>query len=142
MQDLYNDLTELCGTLERETGEANDKIRKAGGKLSAGDLEYVDKLTHAIKSIKTTLAMMDSGRSHDSYPRDYSGTHENNYNSNYNRSYDYGTSYDMSHKRDSMGRYSRDNGSLIHELRELMEQAPNEEARREFQRFIQKMEAM
>ena len=49
------DLHELCETLSREVGEANDKIRTAGGKLTAGDLEYIDKLTHALKSVKTTL---------------------------------------------------------------------------------------
>lgn len=34
------DLHELCETISREIGEANEKIRKAGGKLSAGDVDY------------------------------------------------------------------------------------------------------
>ena len=54
------DLHELCETLSREVGEANDKIRTAGGKLTAGDLEYIDKLTHALKSVKTTIAMVEA----------------------------------------------------------------------------------
>ena len=54
--DYLKDLHETCETLSRELGEANEKIKRAGGKLSAGDLEYIDKLTHAIKSVKTTIA--------------------------------------------------------------------------------------
>ena len=42
--DYLKDLHETCETLSRELGEANEKIKRAGGKLSAGDLEYIDKL--------------------------------------------------------------------------------------------------
>ena len=45
------DLHELCETISREIGEANEKIRKAGGKLSAGDVDYIDKLSHTLKSL-------------------------------------------------------------------------------------------
>lgn len=43
-----------------------------------------------------------------------------------------------------MGRYSRGNESemMVQELRELMENAPDENTRMEFQRFIQKIEQM
>ena len=34
------DLHELCETISREIREANEKIRQAGGKLSAGDVDY------------------------------------------------------------------------------------------------------
>ena len=44
-------------------------------------------------------------------------------------------------RRDSMGRYSRDDG-MIRELRELMEEAPDERTKMEFERFIRKMESM
>ena len=46
----------------------------------------------------------------------------------------------MNAKRDSMGRYSRANDMMIDELRELMDDAPDEQSRMEFERFIQKME--
>jgi hypothetical protein len=42
---------------------------------------------------------------------------------------------------DSIGRYSGDE-EMISELRELMEDAPNEKVKMEFQRFIQKVESM
>ena len=51
-------------------------------------------------------------------------------------------------RRDSMGRYSREGGysqaadDMIQDLRELMEDAPDERTQQEFQRFIQKMEQM
>lgn len=60
MEEKLRTLYDLCETISRELGEANEKIRKAGGKLSAGDVDYIDKLTHAMKSVKTTIAMMEA----------------------------------------------------------------------------------
>lgn len=136
--DYINDLHKLCETLANEIGEANEKIEAAGGKLTAGDVDYVDKLTHALKSVKATIAMMDDegysndGGSYRGYSREggYSG------NRSYRRgSYGRGTSYA---RRDSMGRYSNDNG-MIDELYSLMENAPNESVKRDIQRLIDKM---
>lgn len=45
-------------------------------------------------------------------------------------------------RRDGMGRYSRAGSDMIHELRELMDDAPDDKTRQEFQRFIQTMEQM
>ena len=102
-------LYDVCETLNRELEEANEKIRKAGGKMSAGDLEVVDKLTHAIKSVKTTIAMIEN---EGDYSRDYDGMGGNNMN---RRSMDNRTMRGMSNargrtgnvRRDNMGRYSR-----------------------------------
>jgi len=133
--DYTKDLHELCETLSREIGEANDKIRSAGGKLSAGDLDYIDKLTHALKSVKATVGMMED-EGYSSYP--YMGRSYDDGMSG-NRSYrDYRGSYA---RRDSRGRYSRDNG-MVEELRELMQDAPDERTKQEFQRFISKIESM
>lgn len=141
--DFTKDLHEMCEILSRELSEANEKIRQAGGKMSGSDLDYVDKLTHAIKSIKTTIAMMEadegaSGRMYPMYPY---------YGGSYNGSYDDGrgrSSYArgrMNARRDSMGRYSGDD-NMVAELRELMQDAPDEQTRKEFERFIQKIERM
>lgn len=127
--DYMNDLHDLCETISKEIGEANDKIRNAGGKLSAGDVEYIDKLTHTLKSIKSTIAMMeDEGYSNRSYPDSYRGYSRN-------RSY--------ARKRDGMGRYSgrgysRDSG-LADELRELMQDAPSD-IKHDLQRIADKLE--
>ena len=52
-------LHKLCEALIEELEEYSKKIEKSDG-MSAGDLEAVDKLSHALKSVKTTIAMMES----------------------------------------------------------------------------------
>lgn len=45
--------------LEKDLKKTNEKLRMAGGELSGPDMEYVDKLTHAIKSVKSSIAMIE-----------------------------------------------------------------------------------
>ena len=148
MHDLYYDLVELCETVGDEIHKSNEKIKKAGGQVSPSDIEYLDKLTHMIKSIKTTKAMMDA---------------EDGYSSD-----DMGSSYARGRvaRRDSRGRYSRDgwpgmshsrdgmmrydgyyegrsyDGDMVTELKELMEKAPNNHIRQKFEQFITEVERM
>lgn len=131
--DYLKDLHEMCEILGRELGDANEKVRMGGGTLSGSDLDYIDKLTHALKSVKTTIAMIeaDDGES-GMYPY---------YRGSYNR----GGSY--ARRRDSMGRYSSARGysrddDMIAELRDLMNEAPDDKMKQEFQRFIDKIERM
>jgi hypothetical protein len=144
--DYINDLHELCETISREIGDANEKIRNAGGKLTAGDADYIDKLTHSLKSIKATIAMMEDedGYSSANYPMGGSYARRGGYsreNGTY-RSYARGR---MNAPRDSMGRYSgrysRDDG-MVEELRGLMEDAPNDAIKRDIQRLVDKLEQM
>lgn len=134
--DYYKDLHELCETLSEEIADANEKIRSGGGKISAGDLEYIDKLTHALKSIKTTMAMMESEGSYDGmYDGGASGRYMNGRQGSYNRgSYARG--------RDRMGRYISRDGDFASQVRELMEQAPDDRTRMELQKVVDKMERM
>lgn len=141
MWDSYEDLEELCETVSKEIKEANEKVRNAQGNLSAGDVEYLDKLTHMLKSIKTTMAMMDS---------DYSSRGSYNDGGSYRqrssyRDSSYARGRGANARRDSRGRYSSrmsyDDG-MMEELRELMEDAPDERTKQEFQRFIKKIEQM
>ena len=155
MENMVKELTEMCETLSRALKEANEKLRNAGGKVSSTDMDYIDRLTHAMKSIKATIKMiedeeMDDGGSYGdgSYRRGYSRD-----GGSYRGSYD-GGSYARGRgryaNRDAMGRYSsrgysRDDGysrdgSMVDELRELMNDAPDEQTRQEMQRLIQKME--
>lgn len=136
------DLHELCETISREIGDANEKIRKAGGKLSGEDLTYLDKLTHTLKSLKTTIAMVEAedGESGRYMPNSYGMYGNNSYNGGYN-----GNSYRRG--RDSMGRYTSRRGysyddGMLEELRSLMESAPDERTKSEFRQFIAKMEKM
>lgn len=128
----YEKLKEmLCDELEKIT-------RK--GELTAGSLDTVDKLTHAIKSIVTIMAMDDEYE--DGYSR-ADGDHMTS-----GRRYSY-AGRGRGARRDSMGRYSRGGYSygdarddMVKELRELMNDAPDEQTKKEFQRFISKMESM
>ena len=135
--DYINDLHELCDTLSREIVDANEKIRASGGKLTSGDRDYVDKLTHALKSIKATIAMMedDDGYSNRMYPM--GGSYRNR------GSYARGRS---GVRRDSMGRYSGSGYSresdLVDQLHEIMQDAPNDSIKREIQKLAEKIEQM
>ena len=92
-----------------ELYEVEDKMKKAsGGKVSAGDLEYIHKLTDTIKNIDK-IEMLEEGGGY---------SEESNWMADgrmYGTSYDDGMSYARGRgrnaKRDSMGRYSREGGS-------------------------------
>jgi len=136
---MYDELKHICEILENELANVNKKLDKSDGVLSGDDISYIDKLTHSIKSIKTTIAMMEAedGESGRYMPNSYGmyGT-----NGGYN-----GNSYRRG--RDSMGRYTSRRGysyddGMIEELRSLMESAPDERTKSEFRQFIAKMEKM
>ena len=125
--------------------EIDDLERKVGneGKLSMTEIEYADKLAHLKKNLLKGEAMMEE----DGYSNtgDYS-------NRGYNYRYDDGmTRYSrargrMNARRDSMGRYSRgysmSDDEMMKELRELMQDAPDDRTRKEFQSFIDRLERM
>ena len=124
----YYELKEmLCRELEEIT-------RK--GELTAGSLDTVDKLTHAIKSISTIIAMEEADGESEMYPL-WGG-----------RAYQGGGGR-SNQRRDMRGRYSRENrgysrddarDSMIHELREIMQDAPDEHTKKRFQSFIRELE--
>lgn len=147
--DNMKDLEELCTTITRSIASANEKIRGAGGKLSAGDADFIDRITHTLKSIKSVMKMeeeaeMDDGYSERGYSRGYD-------RGSYRGSYGDGGSYAMGRgrgryaNRDSMGRYSSNDGysrggNIADELRDLMNMAPDEQTRQEMQRIVSKLD--
>lgn len=130
-------LYDVCETLNRELEELNEKIHKAGGKMSAGDLEVVDKLTHAIKSVKTTIAMIES---EGDYSRDYDGM-GGNMNRRSMRGMSNARGRTVNVRRDSMGRYSRAEAedAMMDALEDYMETVTDPNKKREVERFIEKM---
>jgi hypothetical protein len=136
---MYDELKHICEILENELANVNKKLDKSEGVLSGDDISYIDKLTHSIKSVKTTIAMMeaeDGGDSGRYMPHSYGL---------YGTPHSYGDSYRRG--RDSMGRYTSRRGysyddGMIEELRSLMESAPDERTKSEFRQFIAKMEKM
>lgn len=149
MQDLYALKEMLCKELKNYGKK---------GELTAGSLDVIDKLTHALKNLNKVIEKIEeeqySGRSYDgSYRGSYA--YENGSMSNggsYARSMDDGSygSYARGRgsgaRRDSMGRYASAgysrNNDLVMELRELMQDAPDERTRMELEKFINKMESM
>ena len=135
MHRLYDDLEEICETLADDLSRTNEKLSKAGGEITASDLEYINRLTHAIKSVKTSMAMIEAEENGYSYDDGMS-------NGSYRGSYARGRNA----RRDSRGRYSKggyshDSG-MLSELRELMKEAPDEQTRMDIQRMITRMETM
>lgn len=144
MKDKIEMLHELCETLTEELEEINEKIQKSDG-MSAGDLEAVDKLSHALKSVKTTIAMMEAD---DGYSNRYDGRSYGDgmgdgrsYN---DRSYARGRGRNANRYMD--GRYaprgySYADGmdSVLEEMRGMMADLPADK-QREVRQFIEKME--
>ena len=129
----------LCEYIDKELMEMERGVAD-GKRLSAAELEYADKLAHLKKSILTNEAMEEAYD--DGYSRHYDGRRMRNDGYSY-------AGRGRTARRDSMGRYSRggysyDEGKedMMKELRELMNDAPDEQTKKEFQRFISKMESM
>lgn len=123
MHKLVNYICDELEELERKA----DK----DGKLSMAEIQYMDTLAHAKKNLLKAEEM--DGYSNRGYSR---GDYRNSYND--------GRSY--ARRRDIMGRYSRGysmaNDEMVSELRTLMDNAPDDHTRREFERFISKIETM
>lgn len=143
MHDKIEQLHELCESVMREVEKTNEKLRMAGGELSAGDMEYLDKLTHTLKSLKTTIAMMeaenDGYSSEDGYSQNYyaQGGNRGRGGNRGGRMRSYTGSY-ARQRRDSMGRYSRDE-DFKGMLEDAMEEAPNESIRQQLRSVLQMM---
>lgn len=135
-------IIELRGKLCKQLEEYPEK------ELTSATLDVIDKLTHTIKNLDKIIDREEG--------RDYSNAYDGSYGS-------YG-SYGMydprmmsrtgsyarggNTRRDSMGRYSRNNmgysrnGDIIMELTDLMDDAPDDRTRMEIQKCIQKMQNM
>lgn len=154
--DQYEGILKLVGN-ELEAVHKNGKFR------SREEIDSVCKLIDIAKDIHCIWQYEDdeseyseTGMSYERGGRSYRGG-----------SYDGGSYDDMSYargrgryaKRDSMGRYARDNGSnyrggrsyrgysrddgkqeYIENLRDMMEDAPDDQTRQSIQRMIQQME--
>lgn len=128
MHEIHELKNRLCDELE----EYGSK-----GKLDVGDLDVVDKLAHTIKNLDKIIESYGYSETGRVYDGSYDGMYDG-------RSYARGRDA----RRDSRGRYSTrrgysmDNTSMVHELRELMNEAPDDRTKQEFQKFIQKVEQM
>ena len=148
MKELYELKETLCKELE-EYGRKKE--------MKAGDLEVVDKLAHTIKNLDKVIENYS-----DEYSGEYSMARGRGRNANRDSRGRYSSEYSNARGMNRDGysirdgysnerggysneRYSNrysNNGNMITELRELMEDAPDERTRMEFDKFIRKVENM
>lgn len=129
----------LCEYIDKELEELEHKAG-VGQKLSAGEIQYGDMLAHFKKSLLTNDAM-------EGYDDEYSNDNRamrDNRSMRSMRVNSMARGRGSNARRDSMGRYSRDDAldDMVDELEELMEKAPDEQTKKEFRRFINKVQAM
>ena len=125
MMDYIKELDELCEILSEKIADKTRRIKSNG--MSDGDLDTVDKLTHSLASVKKILAFMEDDGYSGNYPVDYRGIYRGSYARGRNV------------RRDSMGRYSRND--LADKMRDLMRDAPDDRTRQDIQRLVEKMES-
>ena len=145
--DMIKELGEMKETIANEIAEANQRIRQSGGDLNAGDVEIIDKLAHSMKSLITACAMLEaeeddggySGRYYYGEGRGYSGRERRNgYSGNYG-GYSRENRGRYSNREGRNGGYSRDDG-MMDRLREMMDEAPDEQTRMEIKRMMDRMQ--
>lgn len=143
MHKLYELKDMLCEELE-EYGSKD--------KLDVGGLEIVDKLAHAIKNLDKIIEAYEEEEEYSMEGRGGSyaqGGNTGGMGRSYRGSYARGR---RNAKCDSMGRYSRNRYSregysmaaddVIEEVRGMMQDAPGDKTRREYERIIKKLEQM
>ena len=139
MHKLYELKQMLCDELE-EYGSKD--------KLDVGGLEIVDKLAHAVKNLDKIIESYEEEEEYSMEGRPYAQG-GNMGGQNYRGSYARGR---RNAKRDSMGRYSRNRypregysmaaEDVIEEVRGMMQDAPDDRTRREYEKIVQKLEQM
>lgn len=133
----------ICNELEELERKADKD-----GKLSMAEVQYADTLLHMKKNLLKADEMYEESEYSEaggSYARgDNRGRGRGN-----RGSYDgtYGGSY--AQRRDARGRYSNENmrysratSDMAEQIRDMMQDAPDERTRMEFQRFLEKLEKM
>ena len=149
MKDLY-ELKKMLVDMLNEYSKKRD--------LSSSALQMVDTLAHACKNVCKIIEFCEQeemGGMSNSRDRSFygGGSNRSYYGGSYDGgsydgdgSYGYGSYYDgMSNRRGraANGRFvSRDGGEMARQLREMMNQAPDEQTRRELQKVVEKMENM
>ena len=145
MHELYELKEMLCKELEELGGK---------GELTAGSLDTVDKLAHAIKNLDKIIWAKEDEEysSRDGMSENYPMMDGSYRGRSYNRGMDYrGGSYARGRgrnaRRDSMGRYSSERGysradreDIVDQLRDLVNDAPDDMSRKEIEKLISKME--
>ena len=160
MERKLETLYDLCETVYKELETANEKIKTAGGDVSGGDIEFLDRLTHIMKSLKTTIAMIENEMFEEGSSGYYYGGRYF-YDGDMSMAGGRGGSYARGGRGGSYARggrggrsnarggsyarggrgYSRADAreDFIEEIEELMEKAPDEKTRMKFERMLEEL---
>lgn len=134
--NVIRELQEMKDTIANEIAEANTKIRQSGGDMNTADVEIIDKLTHTMKSLATTIAMLEATEGEGGY----SGRYEpmGPYYTGRDRGTGYSGNYGGYSRKDS--RYSRSNSSMMEHLHQMMDEAQDEPTRMEIKKLMDKLD--
>ena len=163
---MHEHMREVCDALDysyRDLGEVNNQLRNNNGQFDPARMNYFNQLTHAIKSLETTKAMLEAKEEEERgeygarrrygdqgqygwrmpYPPIYRGGYYEGggYGEDYGRGERRGESrsenrdgYGRNQDRDSRGRYA-DEG-MREKLRTMMANTRDENTRMELQRMM------
>ncbi|MBR1750869.1 MAG: hypothetical protein IJ740_08325 [Ruminococcus sp.] len=133
----------LCNYIDDELMELEDKIEKSG-KLSLSEVEYGKDLAKFKSALLTNKAMEDE---YGEYSHDYDGmdgrsmTRRNFGDTYYNRGMSNARGRTGNVRRDSMGRYSRDEAEdeMMEAMEDYLKVATDPAKKAEIERFMKKM---
>ena len=150
--DLLKEVYDLKETVGHKIAQANKKLQANGGEIDGGDIDVIDKLTHSLKSLVTTCAMLEAEVDDGGYSGRYMPTWNPGITYGRDRrdggnSYENRDGYSGNRGGYSRNRYSRENrngysrtGDMHDQLREMMEDAPDDMTRMEIKKLMDKMD--
>lgn len=152
---MHNHLNEVCDALEysyRDLAQVNGQLRDNSGQFDPSRMNYFNQLTHSIKSLETTKAMLEAKEEQERgeygergrygwrmpYPPYYRGGYYEGGNGggfgdDYSRG-GRGGGYGRNQDRDGRGRYADD--GMREKLRTMMANTRDENTRMELQRMM------
>lgn len=158
--DLLKEVYDLKETVGHKVAQANKKIRANGGDIENDDIEMIDELSHSLKSlIWSCMALEAEEEGGYSENGGYSGRYAPMWNPGIAYGYAGRENRESRESREnragggnrggySRNRYSRENrnggysraGDMQEQLRQMMEEAPDEMTRMEIQKLMDRME--
>ena len=153
--DLLKEVYDMKETVGHKIAQANKKIKANGGDIENDDIEMIDELSHSLKSLVTTCAMLEA--------------EEGGYSERYAPMWNPGITYGYAGRegregragggggysregysregREGRNRYSREGragysraGDMTDQLRQMMDEAPDEMTRMEIKKLMDRME--
>lgn len=150
--DLLKEVYDLKETVGHKIAQANKKIKANGGDIENDDIGMIDELSHSIKSLVTTCAMLEAETDGYSENGGYSGRYAPMWNPGIGYGYvsqegresragggNYGGNSRNRYSRENRNGYSR-TGDMTDQLRQMMDEAPDEMTRMEIKKLMDRME--